>query len=69
MMRHIIQRPDLALRPELIESAVRVERLLDIDGDDAETEGVCHFVKQHGRASWIDLMGAERRTLVGQIYG
>lgn len=48
---------------------VRVQRHLDISEQDAEAEGVRHFVEEsHGVLSFERLHGADRAALVCSVY-
>jgi len=60
-----------SLRPclgTLSNSDIRIECLIEIDGQNAETEGERDFAKQHDRSSWSGLSGVERLTLVQRNY-
>jgi hypothetical protein len=69
-LRPSIHMPRWASRLTLPVVGVRVQCLLDITEEDAEAEGVCHFVEQGHRAgSFEGLSGAERSALVRSVYG
>lgn len=62
--------PSPAACPISLVNEVRVQRLLDIPEQDAEAEGVRHFVKEsHGVMSFEGLHGADRTALVCSVYG
>ena len=68
--RPSIHMPRWASRLTLLVGEVRVQRLLDITEEDAEAEGVCHFVEEgHGAGSFRGLHGADRTALVCSVYG
>lgn len=67
--RPSIHMPRWASRLTLVVSEVRVQRLLDINDEDAEAEGACDFAEQHERISGKGLSAADRPPRVCQTYG